>query len=364
MANPELLAPILANPADDAPRLAYAKWLKANGQADRADFIKVQCNRAVKDPYDPAQERLAKKEKSLLRKHETEWLAELPEWARRGAKFRRGLVAVVGVDFETFAKRAAELVAVTPIEGIELSSGGVTVKGTKALAKCPQAAQLTELSIWYNDVDDAGAKAIASSSLFSHLKVLRLANSGLTNDGVQALAASPHLAGLAELNLGGNEITLAGIQAIASSSWKLSKLALDNFSLAGKAMSVIAGWSGLESVSHLSMVNTKMGPNETNVLVASPHLTNLRILELGSNPLTASGVAALADSPALTNLIELHMEACSLRDDAIPALLRFSRCAGLKQFLLVNNYFAEEAKQTLLKQFGSVVATASVLTPR
>src|SRR5215203_5742921 len=99
----DLLAAVLASVADDAPRLAYAKWLKNNGDKDRAEFIKVQCARAATDPFDPAQEKLEKKETSLLKKHEKKWLEELPEWARVGAKFRRGFPSVLALDLETFA---------------------------------------------------------------------------------------------------------------------------------------------------------------------------------------------------------------------------------------------------------------------
>ena len=38
-----LLRRILENPADDAPRLILSDWLEENGQDERADFIRVQC---------------------------------------------------------------------------------------------------------------------------------------------------------------------------------------------------------------------------------------------------------------------------------------------------------------------------------
>ncbi len=37
------LADIIANPDDDAPRLIFADWLEDNGEGDRAEFIRVQC---------------------------------------------------------------------------------------------------------------------------------------------------------------------------------------------------------------------------------------------------------------------------------------------------------------------------------
>ena len=39
---PALLAAILANPAEDVPRLVYADWLEEHGESERAEFIRVQ----------------------------------------------------------------------------------------------------------------------------------------------------------------------------------------------------------------------------------------------------------------------------------------------------------------------------------
>ena len=41
-----LLAAICAHPAEDTPRLEYADWLQENGRDERAEFIRVQCERA------------------------------------------------------------------------------------------------------------------------------------------------------------------------------------------------------------------------------------------------------------------------------------------------------------------------------
>src|SRR5262245_35690212 len=182
MTNPALYTAVLANPADDAPRLAYAKWLKDNGDKDRADFIKVQCDRAAKDRFDPAQERLEKKERALLKKHEAKWRAELPEWVQI-RWFRRGFPATVHLELETLVPRSAELVKRMPLEGIELSSGGADTKGVKALAQRPEAAQLPELLFSFNEVKDAGVKAIAASPHFANLKTLYLGVVGLTDSG-------------------------------------------------------------------------------------------------------------------------------------------------------------------------------------
>ncbi len=42
----DFLADIIEHPADDTPRLIYADWLDEHGQAERAEFIRVQCELA------------------------------------------------------------------------------------------------------------------------------------------------------------------------------------------------------------------------------------------------------------------------------------------------------------------------------
>jgi uncharacterized protein (TIGR02996 family) len=49
---PELLRRVLDDPDEDTHRLVYADWLDENGQAERAEFIRVQCEIAgLKDPH-------------------------------------------------------------------------------------------------------------------------------------------------------------------------------------------------------------------------------------------------------------------------------------------------------------------------
>jgi uncharacterized protein (TIGR02996 family) len=38
-----LLNAIIAAPDDDLPRLVYADWLEEHDRAERAEFIRVQC---------------------------------------------------------------------------------------------------------------------------------------------------------------------------------------------------------------------------------------------------------------------------------------------------------------------------------
>src|SRR5258708_34922191 len=77
---------IVANIDDDTPRLVYADWLTENGQDERAEFIRVQVERARLPAWDAAQVRLRLREQELLARHGEMWLAGGPavEGGKRG----------------------------------------------------------------------------------------------------------------------------------------------------------------------------------------------------------------------------------------------------------------------------------------
>src|SRR5258707_14740600 len=85
------LQAIVATPDDVATRLIYADWLEENGDPERAEFIRVQCQLSELAPGDARQSELEIREADLLARHEERWLGALPpalfEWT-----WRRGFV--------------------------------------------------------------------------------------------------------------------------------------------------------------------------------------------------------------------------------------------------------------------------------
>src|SRR5207253_7341053 len=90
------------------------------GDTDRAEFIRVQVERARLPAWDAAQVRLRLREQELLQRHGEAWLAELP--AIKGARwegFRRGIVAEVSfTSFEAMRQSAHACRAVAPVEAV------------------------------------------------------------------------------------------------------------------------------------------------------------------------------------------------------------------------------------------------------
>ena len=66
MSHESFLRAIIADPADDLPRLVYADWLDENGDPDRAEFIRVQCELAKLPEDDPRRPGLEDREHDLL----------------------------------------------------------------------------------------------------------------------------------------------------------------------------------------------------------------------------------------------------------------------------------------------------------
>src|SRR5688500_5164372 len=96
------LRTIVANPDDDAPRLVYADWLdetEVPANADRAEFIRLQCRLAVLPADDPERPRLVKREKALLKTYAKKWARPFRDliW---GWAFGRGFIegAVVATE--------------------------------------------------------------------------------------------------------------------------------------------------------------------------------------------------------------------------------------------------------------------------
>jgi uncharacterized protein (TIGR02996 family) len=156
------LADIIAHPADDAPRLIYADWLEDNGEEERAEFIRVQCELAARAAgvsrghipagslWHPAIDdgAILRRERNLLFDHWPRWLHQscdplaydvgvfarddndfgvsLYDWQKReqghfDCSFRRGFIAEVKLPLAAWLEHGKELVAAHPLEKVTLA---------------------------------------------------------------------------------------------------------------------------------------------------------------------------------------------------------------------------------------------------
>lgn len=152
-----LLRAVLADPASDDSRLIYADYLDEQGEADRAEFVRVQCRIAtlnaelMSDEDCDATNCPGCGERRELQRRERElWLMavaeELParwvlpppdgftfrklpgdEWGTDGrphisqAEYRRGFVAEIRLPLALFLEHARDLFAAHPITAVVLT---------------------------------------------------------------------------------------------------------------------------------------------------------------------------------------------------------------------------------------------------
>jgi uncharacterized protein (TIGR02996 family) len=369
-----LLAAIWEHPHEDTPRLMYADWLEENGQPERGEFIRVQCELAQLDEWDEEKRpTLEKREKKLWKRFEKAWRAKL-RGALRGAPFHRGFIApkerrasaerFCALEASDFAAaptwdytidgptaglaelaRCANLrrltrlkfwLSVTPEEAAEMMSSSHlrTVRALglgyglnwgrnlAALAANPATESLAELDV-NEGFDDAVAAALASTPAFAKLRTLSTYRHTLTAAGVGALFNSPHLAGLTELVLPG-WYAEEGARAIAESRphFRLRKLVMYGAPMTDAGVALVADWPGLESVRSLNIGGRceVIGPR---ALARSPHARNLRELDLGLSNLSREGALALARSETLDlKRLVIRMTPAADDDRAVAALVK------------------------------------------
>src|SRR5262245_44796938 len=102
------LQAITASPEDDTPRLVYADWCEENGEPDRADLIRAQCELARLTTDSPRRRLLAARAWELVNRHGEEWAAPVRDLVEEW-HFRRGFIDRVTVSAETLITRADEL---------------------------------------------------------------------------------------------------------------------------------------------------------------------------------------------------------------------------------------------------------------
>jgi uncharacterized protein (TIGR02996 family) len=337
---------IVANIDEDNPRLVYADWLQENGQEERAEFIRVQVQRARLPAWDAAQVWLRFRETELLKMHGEQWLAELPTIeGARWEGFRRGIVAEVSfASFEAMRKNAHACRAVAPVEAVTVR----WPRRREGQRSVKPIAELRELTLTGTPDYEAFAW-VAGSPQLATLRVLTAR--ALFYDSLARLVASPHLANLRSLRLPSNNLGNPGLQALARSTTLTALEELDFSSEArheryihdpvirAAGMSALMGWSGLASVRSLTLNGNDLSRDGLRALLRSPHVKELKelclrdgrldgqamaefesalpdlkleSLDLGQNILKDVGAEYIALVPCLRELKLLRLDRCEI----------------------------------------------------
>jgi uncharacterized protein (TIGR02996 family) len=321
-----LLAVIWEHPHEDTPRLVYADWLQETGKpvnVARAEFIRVQCELARLDEDDPKRPVLEKRERSLLRKHQKDWIKDLPKPLTH-AGFARGFVyprmrGLRGNQFlalnesdlalaplwsfriELAAKvwpRVASSPSLERIDQLDLGNNRLDEAAAVLLLGCKQLVNVSKLGLGLSQFTPAALTALANNNTLVHLKELVFCGNDLTDETFAPLASSPRLATVQTLGLPQNELTAVSMRALAQSPYTTRLRSLDmssnplgdegirelcqsslrlrdlNLHLVGMtdaSSECLAKWPGLQSLRYLTFGTPELSVVTAKAFAASPH---------------------------------------------------------------------------------------------
>lgn len=196
-----LLAAILADPDDDAPRLIYADWLEERGDPDRAEFIRLQCHLA-RSPHGPTRGAAEARQQELLDRYGPAWARPLVGLVREWS-FERGFIESVGCDTATLLERGEELFRLSPIRSLRLYGARGRLE---ELGRCTWLLHVRSLDLGYNGLADREVVPFLRSAGLSSLSRLDLSGNRLGVVTARALLRLPWIRGLDALVLVDNPI--------------------------------------------------------------------------------------------------------------------------------------------------------------
>jgi uncharacterized protein (TIGR02996 family) len=380
------LQAIIAEPDEDVHRLACADWLEEHGDADRAEFIRLQCRMALFTEEDDDYWACKVREEQLLKQHEKQWAAGLEGVAERWG-FKRGFVEWLQIETTTFLPRAEALFASFPLRELQFIDAGWQQPGRLArLAELPQLARLRELDLSDCTYPEGDQLALFASPHLTNLTALDLQGNFFNGTIMPALASGPLGHTLRELKVGGDsfdsipfgvrpsrwlaagpwpshlsvlKISFAeamkagGAQALAESPClgQLTELSCYLTAFGDGGLQALAASRHLTKLRELTLVKNRIGDAGVQALTAAPWWGRLTALRLGDNRITSAGVAALLESPGLRSVRCLDLHDNRINDNGALALAASPHLRNVRKLHLYNNPIGKQAEQRLKKRF-------------
>jgi uncharacterized protein (TIGR02996 family) len=308
--NAALFAAILAHPAEDTPRLAYADWLDENGDPTRARFIRLQFEIDKLPPSGPKTAKAKKEEEALLKKHEKKWAAPIAGLVDL-LRFRRGFVEMVRVSAAQFLAHGERLFELAPIREVRFDPIGDRMPALVASPHFARAETIAFSAIVGDQLhDDGRLDVLLAAPRLATVRRLDLGLSSLNGADVERVARCPYLGSVVHLDLSANPFTDTALRAVAHSQClpALTSLALWGASAFGlDGVRALVDSPLADRLEHLRMEYQRFGDELVNIIAAAPRLARLRTLDLSHNALTGAGADALIAAPNLKGLHRLTL---------------------------------------------------------
>ena len=350
---------IRAYPDDDAPRLVYADYLDEQGDADRAEFIRLQCRLTVGADDESDRKALQLREGELLDAYRVRWWRELPElpgvtWE----SFERGFVSTVRFEnADAYREHAAAVFGSAPILHVRFS--GIIARDVPMLTAEDHLRNVLSLDFENgNRIANGGAQGLADCAFLNNLRSLKAPRNSIGPSGVRALADSPHLKNLLELYLDGNDIFADGALALAGDGRErpLRKLSLGWTRIDGGSLGALFRAKTLANLEWLYVSGNPLGIVGLDGVVSSATSANLEALYAEQCHLSSQSIVAAANSVHLRKLKWLYLKHNDFHDLGARAILESPYLQNIRELMLAENPIRDETiRQGLKERFGDRV---------
>lgn len=200
---------IVSEPDEDSHRLIYADWLDENGNPERAELIRVQCELATLEEDSMHRRQLAFRSRELLDQHQEEWIGpireKLLEW-----QFHRGFIEKVLLWDENVREYADDLFGAWPIRRVDFLEDDAIV----FLSQLPEDHNVTGLSLYVARLDPEALQELVTFDHLSGLQSLSLMFNDLNDEDADFICEHEFFQKLSLIRLGGNPILNAGREKV------------------------------------------------------------------------------------------------------------------------------------------------------
>lgn len=368
-----LIAEVVANPDDDAPRLRYGDWLEKHGDP-RGEFIRVDVMSDRLSESDKEHQQYLDRYWEMLEQYGKDWyqpFAAFGLWPTMGAEFsphywmRRGLIDYVEISAQAILAKPELLFQAAPavtrlgfevdelnlealcarpemqqIRSLEFVDGfdprfetdGTSSPGTftnatmKTLVNCKSLSSLEVLDISGGDVDDEGFRMLAEAPMFGGLKNLNLAHCNLTGATFDLLHNLPEPSRLEILEVGSNHLDAAAALVLLTASKipKLQELSLRENEFGPGALAPLSA-SPPKELRTLNLSDCALNDSDGRALLDWLDDSRVEDLNLSFNNLTTEGVAALWKSRGMKDLQHIDLCGCRIGDEGAKGLATMKR---------------------------------------
>ncbi len=407
-----LLRAIREMPDEDTPRLVYADYLDEEGDAARAEFIRVQVERTRLPERDPRRAALEDREHDLLAEHECAWLGVaadamdgLAEW-----EFDRGFVNEVSANPYFMLGPGSDLCASHPVRRWRVQGGQMDLVGD--LREAGQKSwfgrlEAVDLAGWYTTIGELGQflarsnfarlreldltarpgladlpELLGSAPFRDQLKVLRCgaptgyydgedrldvwelvralgdacrleeltaANAQLTADDLGGLLAAACGQSLTSLDLRYNQIAPDGSQAFRAAKCRLRELDLSGTPLGAIALDNLLGCSSLADLRRLQMNGCGSAMANLRALSRSRFWTQAEALRMQQGSVPEISLDPLFTAPGSAALDVFDVGQNWLRDGGVAQLCAAPWAESLTYLDLSHNYLTDDALRMLAR---------------